>query len=95
VPPDPGAIEVDVRISLCQLAHARDLIGERVVAHAAEVEIAERLRAPLRAHAVDGDDDEPQLGERLVVTARGEEGARADAAAPRPRVDVVDDGVLA
>jgi hypothetical protein len=50
---------------------SRDLIGDRVVAHVAVVEVEELLRAQLGAHAVDRDDDEAELGERLVVGVRG------------------------
>src|SRR5687768_18413546 len=92
--PDAGALDVDVRVPLCQLAHPGDLIRDGVVAHVAVVEVGERLRSPLGAHAVDGDNDEPELGERLVIAARGNEEPGADAAAPRTRIDVVDDRIL-
>ena len=52
------------------------------------------LRAPRRAHPVDLDHDEAQLGQRLVVAARGAEAAATDAPGLRARVDVVDDRVL-
>ena len=39
-------------------------------------------------------DDEAQLGERLLVAARRGERRRADAAALRARIGVVDDRIL-
>ena len=52
-------------IALRQLLHARHLVGQRVVAHVAEVGLVEFLTAPRRAHAVDLHHDEPQLRQRL------------------------------
>jgi hypothetical protein len=76
-----------------QLAHARDLVGQRVVAHVAVVEIGEDLRAPRRAHPVDLHDDEAELGERLMVAACGEKLREPTLPPLRARVDVVDDRV--
>ena len=82
-------------IPLRQFLHARDLVGQRVVApHRAVVRVVERLRAARRAHAVDRHDDEAEFGERLLVAARGRERARAHAARLRPRIGLVDDRVL-
>src|SRR3546814_12055643 len=63
-------------VAFGQLLHPRDLVGQRVVADVAEVRVVEGLRAPRRAHAVDRDDDEAQLGQRLVVAVRSEEADR-------------------
>ncbi len=90
---DAGAGEVDPRVALGQLLHGGDLVRQAVVAHVAVVGGVERLRPHRRAHGVDLDDDEAELGERLCVAARGGEGARADAAGLRPGVDAVDDRV--
>jgi hypothetical protein len=46
------------------------------------------------SHAVDLDDDEPELGERLRIAARRLKIPRPDAAGLRARIDVVDDRVL-
>src|SRR5205814_2577046 len=91
MPPDAGAIEIDPRIFRSQVFHAGDLIGQRVVANVAEVRVVELLRAPGRAHAVDFDDDEPEIGERLRIAARGEEIAWTDASGLRTWIDVIDD----
>ena len=91
---DAGRVDVDPRIALRELLHPGDLIGQRVVAHVAVVGLVERLRSPRRAHAVDLDDDEAELGERLRVAARRREAAAADAAGLRPGIDVVDDRIL-
>src|SRR3546814_1016426 len=89
VAPDAGAVEVDPGVAFGQLAHAGDLVGQGVVADVAEVRVVEGLRAPRRAHAVDGDDDEAQLGQRLVVAVRGEEAAAAHRAGLRAGIDIV------
>jgi hypothetical protein len=90
--PDAGAVEVDPRIAARQLRHAGDLIGDGIVAaHRAVVGVLERLRSAGRAHAVDRDDDEAELGERLAVAARRAERTAAGAAGLRARIDVVDD----
>ena len=69
----PALVDVDERVPLRELLHAGDLIGQRVVAHVAVVRVVERLRSPRRAHAVDLDDDEAKLRERLRDRrARGE-----------------------
>src|SRR5690606_29701919 len=71
VAPDAGTLDVDERVALGELAHSCDLIGQRVVAHVAVVRVMERLGASGRAHAVDLDDDEAELGECLIVAACG------------------------
>ena len=54
----------------------------------------ETLGAEGCAHAVDADDDESELGERLQVAVRGGEAAGAAGAGLRAGIDMVDDGVL-
>ena len=73
--PDADAVEVDERVALGQLLHAGDLVGQRVVADVLDVGVVEGLGAIRRAHAVDGDDDEAQFGQRLVVAVRRREAA--------------------
>ena len=63
---------IDPGIPRRELLHARDLVGQRVVAHVAEVRVVELLRSPGRPHPVDLHDDEPELGERLRIAARRE-----------------------
>src|SRR5690606_28567417 len=93
VAPDAGAVEVDPGVAFGQLLHAGDLVGQRVVTDVADVGVVEGLGAPGRAHAVDGDRDEAQLGQRLVVAVRGEEAAAAHRARLRAGIDVVDDRI--
>ena len=90
---DAGAIEIDPREARRQLLHARDLIGQRVVAHVAVPGLVERTRSPRRPHPVDLHDDETELGDRLRVAACGRESPAADAAGLRSRIDVVDDRI--
>jgi hypothetical protein len=74
--PHRGLIDVDPRVLLRELFHAGDLIGDRVVTpHRAVVRVGVGLRSIRRAGAVDADDDEPQFGQRLPVTAGGRERA--------------------
>src|SRR5215510_4189760 len=92
---DAGALEIDPRVALREVLHARNLIGDRVIAaHRAVVGVLERFRSAGRAPAIDGDDDEAEFGEGLPIAARRRERSVAGAAGLRPRVDVVDDRVL-
>ncbi len=54
---------------LRQFLHAGHLIGQRVVAHIAEVRFVKFLRAPRGSHAIDLHHDEAQLGQRLRIAA--------------------------
>jgi hypothetical protein len=92
--PDADAIEVDPRIALAQFLDAGDLIGQRVVAHVAEVGVVEGLGAPRRTHAVDRHHDEAQLGQRLVVAACRQEAAPRTEPVCGPGIDVVDDRIF-
>jgi hypothetical protein len=94
VAPDARAIDVDPRVALRELLHAGHLIGQRVVAHVAVIRGVEALGSPRRAHAVDLDDDEAQLGDRLRIAARGGKLAAADAAGLRARINVIEDRIL-
>ena len=91
---DAGAVDVDPREALRQLAHAGNLIRERVVAEIAEVGFVEFLTAPRRAHAIDFHHDEAEFGQRLAIGARRGETATPHAPGLRPRVNMVDDGIL-
>ena len=86
-----GAVNVDPSITLGELLHARDLIGERVVSHFAVVRVVEGFRSPRRAHPIDLHDDEPQFGERLCVTASRRKTPTSDAASLWAGIDMVDD----
>src|SRR5262245_46780422 len=92
--PDAGAIDVDPGVSLGTLLHAGHLIGQRVVTHVAVIRGVKLLRSPRCAHAVDLDDDEAELGDRLIVATSCREVAPAYAAGLRSRIDVIDDRIL-
>ena len=77
-----------------ELLHAGDLVGDGVVAEVGVVGFVEALGAAGRAHAVDADDDEAELGERLIVAMGGREFAAAAGAGLRAGIDAVDDGVF-
>src|SRR5947209_2305329 len=89
-----GPLDINPRVAAGQLLHARHLIRQRVVAHVAVIGLVKLLRSPGRPGAVDFDDHETELRERLRVAARRRERAAADAACLRPRTDMVDDRIL-
>src|SRR6185437_6167647 len=93
MPPDADAREIDPRVLCAELLQSRNLVGEGVVAHVAVPEPLETGRAVRRAHAVDGNHDEPELRQRLIVITRRLETERTDRADLRTRVDVVDDRI--
>src|SRR5437660_2139346 len=91
---DSGMVEIDPGIALGQLGHACNLVGKRVIAHIAVVNIVIFLGTPGISHTVDLDDNETQLRQRLRVAARRGKRPASNASLLRPRIDVVDDRIL-
>src|SRR5439155_21620417 len=89
---DPDARDVVERIFRRDRLVPEDAIGEAGVAEILPGDVVECLRSIRRAHAVNLHDDEPELGLRLHLVV-GEERLRHERAL-RPRVDVLDDGIL-
>ena len=91
---DAHPLQVHERVAGGQLLDRRHVVGQSVVVEVAVVDIVKRLRAMRRAHVVQLDHDEAQLGQREVLAA-GLERPRAHAADLRTGVDVVDHRVQA
>ena len=72
--------------------HPEDAVGEAGVAQVLPADVVERLRPPVRPHAVDLHDDEAQLGQRLRPMKRRERLGHERAL--RPGVDLLDHRVL-
>src|SRR6185312_3788503 len=91
--PDADAREVHPRIGGTELVERGDLVGQRVVAHLAVPQALECRRAVRRAHAVDGDHDEAELSQRLIVAVRGGEVECSHWADLRTWIHVIDDRI--
>ncbi len=68
---DSGAVNINPGISLCQLLHGGDLIGQGVVAQIAVIGVVEFFGPQRIPHSVDFNHDETKLGKRLRIATRG------------------------
>ena len=90
---DAHALQIHPGAVFGRRLHPEDAVGEAGVAEVAPADVVEGLGAAEGAHAVDAHHDEAQGGEHVGEVIHREEGG-GELVDGRPRVDLLDDGVL-